>query len=89
MSDDAFAELLLIASRLLWYGGCLGVIGASAFRILILPAARLNSRSLDRATATAGLAGAAVLLAGVFARLYAQAYVSFGLEEPGTVSRSC
>jgi putative copper export protein len=82
MSDEAFADLLLIASRLLWYGGCLGVIGASVFRILILPAARLHSRSLDRATATAGLAGAAVLLAGVLARLYAQAYVSFGLEEP-------
>ena len=28
------------------------------------------------------LVGAAVLLAGVFARLYAQTYVSFGLEEP-------
>jgi putative copper export protein len=84
VSDDAVAEILLIASRLLWYGGCVGVIGSSAFRILILPAARLPSRSLDRATATAGLAGATVLLAGLLARLYAQAYVSFGLEEPLT-----
>lgn len=84
MSGEAFAELLLVASRLLWYGGCLAVIGSSAFRILILPAARLNSRSMDRATATAGLAGAAVLFAGVLARLYAQAYVSFGLDEPLT-----
>jgi putative copper export protein len=85
VSDDAFAEFLLIASRLLWYGGCLGVIGSSAFRVLILPAARLPSQSLDRATATAGVAGAAILLAGVLARLYAQAYVSFGLEEPLTL----
>lgn len=84
MSGDGFADLLLIASRLLWYGGCLGVIGSGAFRIFILPAARLNSLSLDRATASAGLAGAAVLLAGVLARLHAQAYVSFGLEEPLT-----
>jgi putative copper export protein len=84
MSGEAFAELLLIASRLLWYGGCLGVIGATAFRILILPAARFDAPSLHRATAAAGLTGAAVLLAGVLARLYAQAYVSFGIDEPLT-----
>lgn len=84
MSTDPFAEFLLIASRLIWYAGTLGVIGASAFRLFILPAVRLDAPSLDRATATAGIAGAAILLAGVLARLYAQAYVSFGLEEPLT-----
>jgi copper transport protein len=84
MSADAFAELLLIASRLLWYVGILGVIGAGAFRLFILPAVSLDAPFLDRATATAGLAGAAILLAGVLARLYAQAYVSFALEEPLT-----
>ncbi|MBA3885727.1 MAG: CopD family protein [Acidobacteria bacterium] len=84
MSADPFAEFLLIASRLLWYAGILGVIGASAFRLFILPAVRLDAPTLDRATATAGIAGAAILLAGVLARLYAQAYVSFGLDEPLT-----
>jgi putative copper export protein len=84
MPGETFADVLLIASRLLWYGGCLGVIGAAAFRILILPAAGLTAPSLDRATATAGVAGAAILVAGVLARLYAQAYVSFGLDEPLT-----
>lgn len=84
MPGETFADVLLIASRLLWYGGCLGVIGAAASRLLVLPAAGLTAPSLDRAAATAGLGGAAILLAGVLARLYAQAYAAFGLDEPLT-----
>jgi putative copper export protein len=84
MPGETFADVLLIASRLLWYGGCLGVIGAAASRLLVLPAAGLTAPSLDRAAATAGLGGAALLLAGVLARLYAQAYAAFGLDEPLT-----
>jgi putative copper export protein len=84
MPGETFADVLLIASRLLWYAGILGVIGAGAFRLFILPAVRLDAPFLDRAIATAGLAGATILLAGTLARLYAQAYVSFGLDEPLT-----
>jgi putative copper export protein len=86
MSGDALADVLLIASRLLWYAGCLGIIGASAFRLFVLPAAGRAAPELDRAAAATGLIAAAVLLAGVLARLYAQAYVSFGLEERITAS---
>jgi putative copper export protein len=108
MSGDAFADVLLIASRLLWYGGCLGVIGAGAFRLFILPAVpptlaqRERARAAPaaglapamrptlaegdhvRAAASAGLVAAVVLLAGTLARLYAQAYALFGLDEPVT-----
>lgn len=84
MSGDALTDVLLIASRWLWYAGCLGVIGASAFRLFVLPGAARAAPELDRAAAATGLIAAAVLLAGVLARLYAQAYVWFGLEEPVT-----
>jgi putative copper export protein len=86
MSGDTVADALLIASRLLWYAGFLGVIGTSAFRMLVSRAAGLAAADLDRAAATTGVVAAAVLLGGVFARLYAQAYVSFGLEEPVTAA---
>lgn len=84
MSGDALADVLLVASRLLWYAGCLGVIGACAFRLLVSPASDHQASQLNRAAATAGVTAAAVLLAGLAARLYAQAYVSFGVEEPIT-----
>lgn len=86
MSGDVLADVLLVASRLVWYAGIVGVIGACAFRLL---RSRLQGPHLpdaDGTTAAAGVIAAAVLLAGVLARLYAQAYVSFGLEEPLTPS---
>lgn len=86
MSDQALADALLIASRLLWYAGCLGVIGASAFRLIVSTAVPRATAELDRAVAATGLLAAAVLLSGVLVRLYAQTYASFGLEEPVTAS---
>ncbi len=84
MSGSALADALLVASRLLWYVGCLGVIGAAAFRLFVSPAARQAAPERNRAAATAGLIAATVLLAGLVARLYAQTYATFGLEEPIT-----
>ena len=36
MSSEALAESLLVASRLIWYLGALGVIGACSFRLFVL-----------------------------------------------------
>lgn len=85
MSGDALADLLQIASRLIWYTGILGVIGVSAFRLLIPALSLQPSPDLPRAAATVGLTAAAVLAVGTLARLYAQTYASFGLEEPVTL----
>jgi hypothetical protein len=73
MSGDPVADGLLIASRLPWYAGVLGVIGASTFRLFVSSAAHRATADLDRAAATTGLAAAAVLLLGLVARLCAQA----------------
>ena len=83
MSSDALADALLVGSRLLWYAGLVGVIGACAFRLLLARAAAFGA-SGERTAGAIGLIAAAVLLAGALARLYAQAYVSFGIEEPLT-----
>lgn len=85
MSGETVAGALLIASRLLWYAGLLGVIGAGAFWFLVAPAGERRSLPLDRSVARTGLIAAAALLSGALARLYAQAYVSFGVEEPVTL----
>jgi putative copper export protein len=84
MSGDALADILLVTSRVLWYVGCLGVIGAGAFRLLVTSAPVEGRRHSERHAATIGFVAAIVLLLGTLARLYAQAYASFGLDEPMT-----
>lgn len=79
MSSEALAQSLLITSRLIWYIGALGVIGASSFRLFVLDDS--SHGGLHRRTMRFGLLAAAVLLVGVCVRLYAQAYASFGVEE--------
>jgi copper resistance protein D len=86
MSGDPVAEGVLIAARMLWYAGLLGVIGASAFRVSVSLAAHDATVELGRAAATTGLASVAALLSGLLARLYAQTYAAFGLEEPVTAA---
>jgi putative copper export protein len=86
MSESPLADVLLTASRLIWYAGILGVIGTSTFRLLVVRTARRPTGSLGRVTAVTGVLAAAILLAGTLARLYAQTYVLFGVEEPVTAS---
>lgn len=86
MTGDTAADALLVVSRLVWYAGLVGVIGASAFRLFISSHRHPGAGELDRAAAAPGVAAAVVLLFGVLARLYAQAYASFGLEEPVTAA---
>jgi putative copper export protein len=84
MSDESLAEVLLVVSRLIWYAGCLGVVGASAFRLLVAPVGDTLLVDLGRSAAVTGLVAGLVLLAGTFCRLYAQTYAWFGLDEPVT-----
>jgi putative copper export protein len=86
MSGDAVADGLLVASRMLWYAGLVGVIGASAFRLSVSWAANGATAELGREAATTGLAAAAALLSGLLARLYAQTYAAFGVEERVTAA---
>jgi copper transport protein len=85
MSGDTFTDLLLVSSRVLWYGGCLTVVGAAAFRLFVAPRATGDAPALHRLVASTGLAGAFVIVAGLLARLYAQTYLYFGLDEPITL----
>jgi putative copper export protein len=86
MSESPLADVLLTASRLIWYAGILGVIGTSTFRLLVVRTAGGSTASLGRVTAATGVLTAVILLAGTLARLYAQTYVLFGVEEPVTAS---
>jgi copper transport protein len=81
MSATGLADLLLAVSRFVWYGGIVGVIGASAFRLFAPPV----PAEWARAASNAGLIAAVLLAAGMLVRLYAQTYASFGLEEPVTI----
>ena len=84
MSSEGLAQSLLVASRLIWYVGVIGVIGACTFRLFVLDAQ--SGGSLHRRSTRFGLLASVVLLLGLGARLYAQAYVSFGLDEPLTTA---
>jgi copper transport protein len=84
MSSEGLAESLLVASRVIWYIGALGVIGACSFRLFVLDDE--SDRTQHLRTTRFGLLAALVLLLGAGARLYAQAYVSFGLDEPLTTA---
>jgi putative copper export protein len=86
MTGDTATDALLVVSRLIWYVGLVGVIGTSAFRLFISSHRHPGAAGIDRAAAASGVAAAAVLVVGVLARLYAQAYASFGLEEPVTAA---
>lgn len=84
MADEALAGVWLAAARFVWYVGALGVIGTSAFRLVVAPAARRAASDLHRAAATAGLLSALLLTAAQLARLHSQTYALFGLDEPVT-----
>jgi putative copper export protein len=84
VADDSAATLLLAGARLIWYAGCLVVIGAAAFRAIAGRLDDLHVAGWMRSAAGIGGAGAFILLAGTALRLYAQTYSMFGLEEPIT-----
>jgi putative copper export protein len=83
MPVDTLPDALLAASRLLWYIGIVLVIGASAFRLFATPSAGVDRHATSTAFA-AGLTGAGFLIGGLCARVYAQTYAYFGVDEPLT-----
>lgn len=84
MPEDTLATVWLILSRLLWYAGGLGVVGACAFRLVVARSGDRQPRDLERTATAVGLVAGVVLLAGALGRLYAQAYAWFGIDEPIT-----
>ncbi len=85
MADETFALLLLSTAKWVTDLGIVWLVGVSAFRVV----ARRGSGGPDgtdldrRLTRQTGLA-LLLLLAGAAARLYAQTYSAFGLDEPVT-----
>ncbi|MDA1093478.1 MAG: CopD family protein [Acidobacteria bacterium] len=88
MSGDTYAAVLLAASKWLTDVGMLWVVGVCVFRVLAArPAERdlpWDSLGLERRLVRQLGAALALLLIATAARLYAQTYASFGLDEPVT-----
>ena len=86
MAGDTYALVLLSAAKWLTDLGIVWLVGVCAFRVVAdrVGASDVGPGELERRlTRHAGLA-LALLFVAVAARLYAQTYSSFGLEEPVT-----
>ena len=87
MAGETYALVLLSAAKWLTDLGIVWLVGVSGFRLLTRPGWPGFSRDLvDLEGRLARYAGLALLLlvAATVARLYAQTYASFGLDEPVT-----
>ncbi len=87
MDDESFALVLLAAAKWISYVGLVGLTGAVAIRRLLPPpagAAEPVGGGVDRRVRAVAAASAAALLAGAAARLYAQTWSVFGLDEAVT-----
>lgn len=88
MSGEAYALLLLSASRWLTDVGIVWLVGICAYRIVAARAAvsgRAVSGRLEAGLCRQVGAAVTLLLLATAARLYAQTYSSFGLDEPVSV----
>ena len=92
MAGESLALAYLALAKWVTYLGLLGLTGVCAARLFIIPrcARRLDpdpaaAEILERRLRTIGVTAAALLLAGAAARLYAQTYSVFGLDEPVTL----
>ncbi len=86
MAGETYALVLLSAAKWITDLGVVWLVGVFAFRVVAGPggASDVDSGELDRRlTCHAGLA-LALLFVAAAARLYAQTYSSFGLDEPVT-----
>ena len=89
MDGESFALLLLAGARLVTYLGLTGLTGAVAGSRLLAPATGVldpGGGAVDRRLRLLATASAALLVLGAAARLYAQTWSVFGLDEPVTLA---
>ncbi len=88
MDGEAFAIVLLAGARVVTYVGLIGLTGAVTVRWL-LPcgsgAERRPAPDAERRLAALAAGAGSILLVGTAARLYAQTWSVFGLDEPVTL----
>lgn len=87
MDGESFALLVLAAAKWVTYLGLMGLTGAVAVSRLLAPAVGAvgpRGGADDRRIRFVAAASAGVLVAGAAARLYAQTWSVFGLDEPVT-----
>lgn len=92
MSGESYALAYLVFSKWVTYLGVVVLTGACVARLFIVPrcAHRLDPDPaacdvLERQLRTVAVTAAALVFAGAVARLYAQTYSVFGLDEPVTL----
>ena len=91
MDGESLALVYLALAKWVSYLGLLGLTGAVATRVVILPRSDTGSADpttlhrLEHRLSLAAALSAGGLLVGVVARLYAQTYSVFGLDEPVTL----
>ena len=87
MDGESFALLLLAGAKWVTYLGLMGLTGAVAVSRLLAPASGVvepRGGAVDRRLRVVAAVSAAVLVLGAAARLYAQTWSVFGLDEPVT-----
>ena len=87
MDGESFALVLLAGAKWITYLGLMGLTGALAVsRLLVSPTGVVEprGRAVDRRLRLVAAASAVVLVLGAAARLYAQTWSVFGLDEPVT-----
>ena len=88
MDGESFALLLLAGAKGITYLGLMGLTGAVAVSRLLAPATGVvepRSGTVDRRLRLVAAVSAVVLVLAAAARLYAQAWSVFGLDEPVTL----
>ena len=86
MDGESFVLLLLAGAKLITYVGLIGLTGAVAVRRLTSTAVgEVRDGAVERRLGVLAAGSAAILLAGTAARLYAQTWSVFGLDEPVTL----
>lgn len=88
MAGESSALVLLAGAKWITYLGLMALTGAVAVGRLLAPAAGdagSGRGSVDRRLHRVAAAGAGLLVAGAAARLYAQTWSVFGLDEPVTL----
>lgn len=88
MDGESFALVLLAGAKWVTYVGSMGLTGAVAVARLLAPASGVvdpRGGVVDRRLRLVATASAVVLVLGAAARLYAQTWSVFGLDEPVTL----